>query len=130
MKKSALFTIVTLTYALTSCGGGGGGDNTTTDNNNNNPPQDEPTVQQLNWVAPSTRTDGSFLDLSELGGFKLYAGTQENILELIADIQDSQATSYDLSSFAAGDYYFGIVAYDSDGLQSPVSDRIVKTITE
>ncbi|MES9853339.1 MAG: hypothetical protein ABW170_16095 [Candidatus Thiodiazotropha sp. L084R] len=127
MKKSALLTIVTLTYALASCGGGGGGDNTTTDND---PPQNEPTVQQLNWVAPSTRTDDSFLDLSELGGYKLYAGTQENILELIVDIQDGQATSYDLSSFEPGDYYFGIVAYDSDGLQSQVSDRIVKTITE
>lgn len=130
MKKPALFTFVTLAYALASCGGGGGGNDTTPTGNDGNNPPPTTTVQQLSWIAPSTRTDGSVLDLSELSGYKLYAGQQENTLELIVDIQDGQATSYDLSDFEPGDYYFGLVAYDSDGLKSPVSDRILKTITE
>jgi hypothetical protein len=127
MKKPALITLVCLSYALASCGGGGSnGDSTpSTDDNNNNTQ-----TQQLQWIAPSTRTDGSFLDLSELEGFKVYAGPTSNNLELIADVQDSNATTYDLSSLEPGEYYFGIVAYDSNGLQSPISDRITKTITE
>jgi hypothetical protein len=131
MKKPALFTLVTLTFTLASCGGGGGDDTTTpTSTDSTNPPSQATSVQQLNWVAPSTRTDGSVLDLSELAGYKLYAGQQENTLELIVDIQDGQATSYDLSDFEPGDYYFGLVAYDSDGMKSPVSDRLLKTITK
>jgi hypothetical protein len=127
MNRSAFYTLVVLAHGLAACGGGGG-DNDSTNNDPDNPPGTQ--VQQLSWVAPSTRIDGSFLDLSELAGFKIYSGPTSNNLELIADIEDSQSTSYDLSSIEPGDYFFGIVAYDSNGLNSPISERIEKTITE
>ncbi|MCG7928300.1 MAG: hypothetical protein JAY67_22505, partial [Candidatus Thiodiazotropha taylori] len=76
------------------------------------------------------RTDGSFLDLSELAGFKIYSGPSSNNLELIADIEDGHATSYDISSMEPGSYFFGIVAYDTNGLNSPISERIEKTVME
>ncbi|MBV2120404.1 MAG: hypothetical protein KUF74_03015 [Candidatus Thiodiazotropha sp. (ex Ctena orbiculata)] len=126
MNRSALYTLVVLAYGLTACGGGGGGGDD--DNNPVNPSDNQ--AQQLSWVAPSTRTDGSFLDLSELAGFKIYSGPSSNNLELIADIEDGHVTSYDLSSMTAGNYFFGIVAYDTDGLNSPISERIEKTISE
>ncbi|MCG8489422.1 MAG: fibronectin type III domain-containing protein [Chromatiales bacterium] len=127
MKRSALYTLVVLTYGLAACGGGGGGGGDD-DNTPVNPPDNQ--AQQLSWIAPSTRTDGSFLDLSELAGFKIYSGPSSNNLELIADIEDGHSTSYDLSDMTPGNYFFGIVAYDTDGLNSPISDRIEKTITE
>lgn len=126
MKRSALYTLVVLAYGLTACGGGGGGGGD--DDNTPTPPDNQ--AQQLSWVAPSTRTDGSFLDLSELAGYKIYSGPSSNNLELIADLEDGHTTSYDLSSMTPGSYFFGIVAYDTDGLNSPISDRIEKTITE
>jgi hypothetical protein len=129
MKKSTLFTLAVLTSGLVACGGGGGGG----DKNANNEPDTPNTgneTQQLTWVAPSTRMDGSFLDLSELAGFKIYSGPSSNNLELIADIEDAESTTYDLSDIEPGDYFFGIVAYDSDGLSSPISDRIEKTVKE
>ncbi|MCG7898729.1 MAG: hypothetical protein JAY99_04710 [Candidatus Thiodiazotropha lotti] len=126
MNRSALYTLVVLAYGLTACGGGGGGGDD--DNTPVNPSDNQ--AQELSWVAPSTRTDGSFLDLSELAGFKIYSGPSSNNLELIADIEDSHSTSYDLSSMTPGSYFFGVVAYDTDGLNSPISDRIEKTITE
>jgi hypothetical protein len=126
MNKPALLTLLSLSYALASCGGGGGSNNDSTQPSDDNNTQ----TQQLQWIAPSTRTDGSFLDLSELDGFKVYGGPTSNNLELIVDIQDANATSYDLSSLEPGDYYFGVVAYDSNGLQSPISDRVAKTIAE
>jgi hypothetical protein len=129
MNRSAFCTLVILTYGLAACGGGsGGGDNNGSNTEPDNPPDSQ--AQQLSWIAPSTRTDGSFLDLSELAGFKIYSGPTSNNLELIADIEDGQSTSYDLSSIEPGDYFFGIVAYDTDGLNSPISERIEKTITE
>jgi hypothetical protein len=130
MKIPVLITLVSLTYALASCGGGGGSDDNDTNSGGNEPTPPATAVQQLNWIAPSTRTDGSFLDLSELSGYKIYAGPTDNNLELIADVEDAQATSYDLSDIDPGDYYFGVVAYDTNGLQSPISDRIQKTVTE
>jgi hypothetical protein len=123
MNRSAFYTLVVLAYGLAACGGGGGdGDKTSNEPDNQ--------AQRLSWIAPSTRTDGSFLDLSELAGFKIYSGPTSNNLELIADIEDGQSTTYDLSSIEPGDYFFGIVAYDTDGLNSPISERIEKTITE
>ncbi|MCG8017174.1 MAG: hypothetical protein JAY97_13260 [Candidatus Thiodiazotropha sp. 'RUGA'] len=126
MNRSALYTLVVLAYGLTACGGGGGGGDD--DSTPVNPSDNQ--AQQLSWVAPSTRTDGSFLDLSELAGYKIYSGPSSNNLELIADIEDGHVTSYDLSSMNAGSYFFGIVAYDTDGLNSPISERIEKTLTE
>ncbi len=125
MKRSALYTLVVLAYGLIACGGeDGGGDG---DNTHVNPSHKQ--AQQLHWVAPSTRTDGSFLDLSELAGYKIYSGPSSNNLELIADIKDPHSTSYDLSDMAPGNYFFGVVAYDTDGLNGPISERIEKTIT-
>ncbi|MEJ2618660.1 MAG: fibronectin type III domain-containing protein [Candidatus Thiodiazotropha sp.] len=129
MNRSALYTLALLAYGLTACGGGGGGgDDDKTSSEPDNSSADP--AHQLSWIAPSTRTDGSFLDLSELAGFKIYSGPTSNNLELIADIEDAQSTSYDLSSIEPGSYFFGIVAYDTDGLNSPISERIEKTITE
>ena len=126
MKKTVLLTFC-LSYALASCGGGGGSSSDDSPPPSNPPDSSRP---QLNWVAPTTRTDGSFLDLSELSGYKIYSGPTSTNLELVEDLQDGQATSYDLSNMEPGDYYFGIVAYDVNGLQSPISDRLLKTITE
>ncbi len=122
MKRTALLTI-SLSLALTACGGGGGsGDEqpTTTTGETSKP--------VLNWVAPSSRTDGSALDLSEISGYKIYSGPSSTNLELIAEIADSETTSYDLSDTASGEYYFGIVVYDIYGLHSKISNRIVKNI--
>jgi hypothetical protein len=121
MKKTALLTIC-LSYILASCGGGGGG--------NNNPTQSGGEAQQLQWVAPSARTDGSYLSLNDISGYKIYSGPTSNNLELIADIADNQATSYDLSEVPPGEYYFGVAVYDTLGLQSHISERVVKTIPE
>ncbi|MET0073192.1 hypothetical protein A3197_10475 [Candidatus Thiodiazotropha endoloripes] len=124
MKKSALYTLAVFASGLTACGDGGGeDDNTSVDPSDNQ-------VQQLIWVAPSTRTDGSFLDLSELAGYKIYSGPSSNNLELIADIKDGLTTAYYLSSMRPGRYFFGIAAYDTDGRNGPISERIEKTITK
>ncbi|MET0089302.1 MAG: hypothetical protein ABW068_04645 [Candidatus Thiodiazotropha sp.] len=122
MNRTALLTL-SLSIALAACGGGGGsGDEqpaTTTEGT---------TRPLLNWIAPSTRVDQSPLDMSEISGYKIYAGPSSTNLELIAEIDDSQAESYDLSGLEPGEYYFGIVIYDIFGLHSQISNRIVKTI--
>ncbi|MEJ2423142.1 MAG: hypothetical protein P8101_01610 [Candidatus Thiodiazotropha sp.] len=123
MNRTALLTI-SLSMALTACGGGGGsGDEQPTTTTT-----EETSKPVLNWVAPSTRTDDTALNLSEISGYKIYSGPSSTNLELIAEIADSDATSYDLSGIESGEYYFGIVVYDIYGLHSKISNRIVKNI--
>jgi hypothetical protein len=123
MNRTALLTI-SLSMALTACGGGGGsGDEQPTTTTT-----EETSKPVLNWVAPSTRTDDTSLNLSEISGYKIYSGPSSTNLELIAEIADSDATSYDLSGIESGEYYFGIVVYDIYGLHSKISNRIVKNI--
>ncbi|MEJ2608541.1 MAG: fibronectin type III domain-containing protein [Candidatus Thiodiazotropha sp.] len=114
MKHTLL--LVCLACTLASCGGGSSDGGEATANST------------LNWIAPSARIDGSFLDLSELSGYKIYSGPSSSNLELVAEIDDPQATSYDLSDMEPGDYYFGIISYDINGLRSPISERVFKTI--
>ncbi|MET0067984.1 MAG: fibronectin type III domain-containing protein [Candidatus Thiodiazotropha sp.] len=121
MNRTALLSI-TLSVALSACGGGGGsGDAQPSSTADTSKPM-------LNWVPPSTRTDNSFLDLSEIQGYKIYGGPSSYNLELLADLDDSQITSYDLTGMEPGEYYFGIVVYDILGLQSQISNRILKVI--
>ncbi len=124
MNKTALLTLG-LSIILTACGGGGGGGS---DDGQPTTTTDDTARPQLNWIAPSTRVDQSFLDISEISGYKIYAGPSSTNLELIAEIDGSHTDSYDLSALTPGEYYFGIVVYDINGLHSQISNRIVKTI--
>jgi hypothetical protein len=124
MNRTALLTI-SLSMALTACGGGGGsGDEQPTTSTTT----EETSKPVLNWVAPSDRTDDTPLSLSEISGYKIYSGPSPTNLELIAEIADSDATSFDLSGIESGEYYFGIVVYDIYGLHSKISNRVVKNI--
>ncbi|MET0026714.1 MAG: hypothetical protein ABW101_03690 [Candidatus Thiodiazotropha sp.] len=123
MNRTALLTL-SLSITLTACGGGGGSG----DEQPATVSEDTSRPLLLNWIAPSTRVDQSPLDMSEISGYKIYAGPSSTNLELIAEIDDSQAESYDLSGIEPGEYYFGIVIYDIYGLHSQISNRIVKTI--
>jgi hypothetical protein len=80
----------------------------------------------LSWVAPSSRTDGSSLSLSEIAGYRLYMGTAANNLEAIVDLEDSSLTNYVVENLQTGTYYFALTAYDTSGNESELSNVEVK----
>jgi hypothetical protein len=81
----------------------------------------------LNWVAPTTRTDGSALNLSEIQGYCIYLGTTRDNLEMVADINLSNQTSYVVEDLDVGDYYVAVTVYDQAHNMSGFSNIVMKT---
>jgi hypothetical protein len=84
----------------------------------------------LRWVAPTTRTDGSELSLSEIQGYCIYVGTTSDNLEMIADLNQSDIVSYELSDLELGDYYVAVTVYDQQNVMSGLSNVVMKTAVE
>ncbi len=80
----------------------------------------------LAWVAPSTRADGSSLDLSEIHGYRIYMGTTSSNLEPVMDLDDGNAETTVMDNLETGTYYFAITAYDNDGSESDLSNIAMK----
>ncbi len=82
----------------------------------------------LSWTAPTARTDGAFLPVTELQGYRIYYGSSENDLSVLVDLNDDSITEYTVDTLPSGSYYFAISAYDSDGVESGLSNVINKDV--
>lgn len=82
----------------------------------------------LSWVAPSTRTDGANLDLSEIGGYVVHLGTSSNNLQSWVDINDNTTTTHTINNLAYGTYYIAITSYDTDGNTSSFSNIVTVVV--
>ena len=119
-KLYQLLLISILLSALTACGGGGASSKHSTANQN---PNANGRVS-LAWSPPSTRSDGSFLPINELAGYKVYMGTSRSNLSQLVDLNDEAINNYTVSNLPAGSYYFAVSAYDMDGFESGFSQVI------
>ncbi|MCU7847364.1 MAG: putative Ig domain-containing protein, partial [Candidatus Thiodiazotropha sp. (ex Lucinoma kastoroae)] len=81
----------------------------------------------LAWVPPSTRTDGSSLDMSEIAGYKVYMGATQDTLEQVMDFADSTTQNCVLDDIENGNYYFAVTTYDNDGNESGFSNIAMKS---
>ncbi|MEJ2452536.1 MAG: putative Ig domain-containing protein [Candidatus Thiodiazotropha sp.] len=86
--------------------------------------QSTPPSTTLTWTAPSTRSDGTPISLSEISGYRIYVGDTETSMTAVVDINDHTVTEYTLTDLSAGDHYFSITAYDIDGNESGLSNVI------
>lgn len=127
MKKlTTLLLIAVTTLVLTACGGGGG--DSTTDSRDPTPTTSGSGSFLLSWVAPSTRADGSYLPLTELEGYRVYYGTSASNLSVLVDLNDDSLTEYTVDTLPSGSYYFAVTAYDSNGVESGLSNIINKDV--
>ena len=135
--RYTLILLVLISMLFSACGGGGG-DAASVDQLPvdqlpvDQPPVDPPPVEQqivsLSWTAPSTRTDGTSLPLSELVGYRVYYGTSPTEMTLQEDIIGVSETSTSYSNLGPGVYYFAVTVYDVDGLESSFSQVVSKEI--
>ncbi len=82
----------------------------------------------LSWTIPTSRTDGSPLSLSEIDGYRIYMGPNEDELVMIVDLNEGSATSHTLVDLASGTYVFTVTTYDTEGNESNFSNQATKTI--
>lgn len=93
------------------------------------PQKDTSNIVSISWTAPTTRTDGSFLPLSEIAGYRVYRGTDPNNLTLLIDTKDPSVTDLNTTETEPGTYYYAATTYDVYDIESTLSDIVSKTIT-
>ncbi|MES9991081.1 MAG: hypothetical protein ABW098_03970 [Candidatus Thiodiazotropha sp.] len=126
--------VILLTAIIYGCGGGGGGgassDGTSSGDISNDVTNDGVNNKSvsLSWILPDTREDGEYLQVTSLQGVRFYYGETENDLQLVLDLEDIGTTDYTLTGLKTGEYYFGISIYDKFGLESDISNLVLKEI--
>ena len=80
----------------------------------------------LSWSAPTQNTDGS--PLTDLAGYHVYYGTTNGAWTSTITILEVSETSYVVSGLSSGTYYFAVVAFNSEGVDSSDSNVGSKTI--
>lgn len=81
----------------------------------------------LSWVKPTQNADGSAL--TDLAGFVLKYGNSPSTLTQRVAVNDPTMTRYTLQSLGKGTWYFTVVSYTVNGVESDVSQVVSKTIT-
>jgi hypothetical protein len=83
------------------------------------------TVVALAWSAPTTNTDGSAY--TNPGGYRVQWGASAADLDQSVYLQNPAARSWTSGTLAAGTWHFGVRAFNTLGLESPLSNVVPKT---
>jgi hypothetical protein len=110
----------------------GSGTSTTTTGGSSSttaPPTSTPTsstVVTLGWVAPTQNSNGT--PITGLAGYKIHYGTASQDYTQVVSISNPSLSRYVLDSLSSGTYYFAITAYNTQGVESPLSGEISTTL--
>jgi hypothetical protein len=80
----------------------------------------------VSWVPPTERTDGS--SLTNLAGYRIRYGTNAAALSQTITLNGTGLSSYVVEGLTTGNWYFGVSAFDSDGVESNSSNVGSKVI--
>jgi fibronectin type 3 domain-containing protein len=129
----AILALVMSVFLLSACGNSDSASSTTTTASQTITQTDQTITQtdsiNLAWTPPTTRTDGSFLEASELAGYRIYMGTSSNNLKPLVDLINDSTNQYQVENLEVGSYYFTITAYDHDGMESAHSQVVLIELT-
>jgi hypothetical protein len=80
----------------------------------------------LSWEAPTSNTDGT--PLTNLSGYRIYYGFSPTDLSQTVEINGVGIQTYVLDDLPSGTWYFAVMALDSSGDESELSNIVEKTI--
>lgn len=80
----------------------------------------------LSWTPPTNNEDGT--PIAGLTGYHIYYSTDPSSFDNAVDVAGASSTTYTVSGLAPGTYYFAVAAYNSDGVESSMSNIGNKTI--
>jgi outer membrane biosynthesis protein TonB len=80
----------------------------------------------VSWTPPVQRTDGSAL--TDLAGYRIRYGNSPTTLSQTIDVPGASLTRYVVEGLTAGTWHFGVVAYDTGGRESDLSNLASKQI--
>ena len=82
----------------------------------------------LQWTAPVSRSDGTPLSLSDIGGYRIYYGTSAGNYPNRIDVADGTAQAVTITDLPVGTYNLVMTTYDGDGLESAYSSMVTKSV--
>lgn len=80
----------------------------------------------LSWTPPTENEDGSAL--VDLAGYTIVYGPSSTMLHESIRVENPGLSRYVIDDLPAGTYYFGIKAFNADGVESAVSNVVSKVI--
>jgi Fibronectin type III domain len=80
----------------------------------------------LSWTAPTDNSNGS--PITDLAGYNIYYGTDPSNLTESISVAGASTTTYVVTGLSSGTYYFAVAAYNSEGVDSDLSNIGQKTI--
>jgi len=81
----------------------------------------------LSWNPPTENVDGS--TLTDLMGYRIYYGRNENQLTRTVVINNPGLTRYVVENLAAARWHFTMTSINADGVESRRSPTVSKTIS-
>ncbi|HEX7115762.1 MAG TPA: putative Ig domain-containing protein [Steroidobacter sp.] len=80
----------------------------------------------ISWTPPTENTDGSALE--NLAGYTIVYGNSPDVLHQSIRIDNPSINTYVIENLTAGTYYFGVRAYTTEDIESPLSNVVSKVI--
>jgi len=80
----------------------------------------------VNWVPPTTNTDGSAL--TDLASYRVIYGRAADALDQSVAVNNAGLTSYVVSNLSQGTWYFAVLAVNQGGSESDISNVASKVI--
>ncbi|MBL8266281.1 putative Ig domain-containing protein [Steroidobacter sp.] len=81
----------------------------------------------LSWTAPTTNSDGS--SLGNLAGFRVMYGRSSGSLDQTVTLDNPSINRYVVENLSSGTWYFAVMAVNSAGTTSQLSNTASKTIS-
>jgi hypothetical protein len=81
----------------------------------------------VSWLPPQQNADGTAL--TDMAGFRIYYGSSADELSQMINIDTVGITRYVIDNLATGTWYFAVAAFNSSGVEGPLSNIATKTIS-
>lgn len=81
----------------------------------------------LSWTPPTSNSDGS--SLTNLTGYQVLYGRSASNLDQTVTLTNPSLSRYVVENLSSGTWYFAVVAVNSSGVTSPLSNTRNKTIS-
>lgn len=83
----------------------------------------------LSWIPPSTRQDGTPLQMSEIWGYEILSVQNNNTVTTVT-VPSADLTEYTFNNIPAADYSFSIYTYDINSTVSLASSPVTLSIDQ
>lgn len=80
----------------------------------------------LGWQAPTQNSNGT--PITNLAGYKIHYGTATQDYTQVVQVSNPSLSRFVMDSLPSGTYYFAIAAYNTQGVEGPLSGEITTTL--